>query len=305
MTDLSFAEYAAIENGEAFEIISVPDPDSYLADLQMMHSVARGARLLPFAAQSGFCIDGGITLENDVNGLAEKVGDKHFCSVTIGHCLANLYCVETVLGCPALPDFGQATQAPAESRAMVPPSALFDDLDKFQAEMLARRSDNPKRTSVSRFLSHIMFTFVFLHEFFHCALNHCTELEKRNLRPRLREFGTEAQPDGPSTNLLRGFEVSADSHAADGVIICILSKLDIPTRLGYFEGDEFTRQRLALFAMALVIVLWHDLDRDRSTADLYHPSPMTRLLNILDCVFNSSTESGYKKCRGPAFDSHS
>jgi len=216
--------------------------------------------------------------------------------VTYGHCVANLYCAETVLGTCALSDLGDAGGLRRSGQAMIPETGLIRDEPRFVDVMLSRRADDKKRSSISRFVSHLMFVFVLYHEIFHCTLGHCIELNKLNIRPRLREFGiapeaTTPEPWPLDDKLYHGFELSADSHAADGVMIAVLNKLDLPTRSGFFDESEFNRERLSLFAMSLVIAMWHEMDRN-GEFDLLHPEPITRFLTVFDCVLNAATNRG-------------
>lgn len=166
----------------------------------------------------------------------------------------------------------------------MPTDDLLADPARACAIMLERQTTDPHRARASRFISHIMFLFAHLHEFQHCWLGHCLDLERRGAHARLREIGTREDGDAVDLQLYHGFELLADSHACDGVILAILAKLDLPTREGLIDASDLVKCRLAVLAMSLSAAFWHALDRQRTSADWQHPPPVIRLINLMDHV---------------------
>ena len=286
MTDLSFEAYAEAQGYGSLELpASGPEHDSYLTDLRLMRAQVRGtAQLSTAGPDSWFTLRTGITLESEVNGLAEVLDGVHYASVTFGYCLASLHGAELMMASDVLADIGVPGRRPAGDLDLLPDDTLLADPARACAVMTERRTHDPQRAAASRFVSHIMVLFASLHEFYHCAMGHCLELEKRGTPARLREIGMHEAHGPVDLQLYHGFELLADSHACDGVLIGVLSRLDLTTRNRLIDASDLAKCRLAVLAMSLSGAFWHALDRRRSIADWQHPQPVIRLLNLMDHV---------------------
>lgn len=294
MADLSFAVYAEAHGYGSLQLPATgPAQDGYLTDLRLMLAQARGGEQLSVGDHDGrFKLRAGITLESEVNGLAEVVDGVHYASVTFGYCLASLYGAETLMGSDALADIGAPGTRPTGDLDLLPSDDLVADPGRACAIMLERQTGDPQRARASRFIGHVMFLFAYLHEFHHCALGHCLELEKRGAPARLREIGTHDDRGRVDLQMYHGFELLADSHACDGVMLSVFSRLDLPTRQGLIEGSDLAKCRLAVLAMSLSGAFWHALDRRRRAEDWQHPQPVIRLINLMDHV-HSALEKRY------------
>jgi hypothetical protein len=283
MADLSFAAYAEARGYGSLQLpANGPEQDSYFVDLRLMEAQARGAEQLSGTDRDGrFFLRAGITLESAINGLAEIVEGVHYSSVTFGYCLASLYAAETLMGSDVLPDCGVPGRPPDRDLDILPADALLVDPSRAVAILLGRQTSDPERADASRFISHIMFLFAYLHEFQHCALGHCLELQERAAPARLCEIGTRDERKGVDLRLYHGFELLADGHACDGVMHTIFSQLDLPTREGLIDASEPMKCRLAVLAMSLSAALWHALDSRRTVEDWQHPQPVIRLINLM------------------------
>ncbi len=303
MAHLSFAAYARKQGyGGAFRIRQkhVPE-DSYLTDLGLMLVLTRSLRSLPHRRVSTPSIfEAGITLETDINGLAEKIGEVHYASVTLGCSLTGLYCSEQLLAIDVLPEFGTVPAPPRAPIPILPGDDLLADPASLAAILSDIRTSDPHRGRISRYIAHLMVLFVFLHELHHCTLGHCQALEQAGIPSRLRERGAMPVATGINVGMYHSFELLADSHACDGVILAITSRLDLPTRLGLIDEVEPMKLRLAVLAISLSIAIWYSLDAEAAQPDLLHPPPLTRMFNIMD-HFHDAIERRYSTDTAHAF----
>lgn len=289
MPEVPFAAYAEARGLGSLDLPATgPAEDGYLVDLRMMMAQVRGSERISRGDQDQrFVLRAGITLESELNGLAERVDGVHYASLTFGYCLASLYAAETLMASDVLAEFGVPGSPPAGDLDLLPSAEILADPSQAVAVMLARQASDPQRACISRYISHMMFLFGYMHEVQHCLLGHCAELAGRGQPSRLREVGPDTGVGTVDLRLYQGFELLADSHACDAMLQSVLEGRDLPTLNGLIDASALTKCRLAVLAMSVSGAMWHALDRQRTAADWLHPQPVIRVVNLMDHVVDA------------------